>query len=81
VATPLYIANAVRVNGETFLSIAGHGLTAADQGRTITILGNSEPTLNGSFPMSTIIPPDTIRFLQPGLPELDGMAGGAAAFT
>jgi hypothetical protein len=82
-ANPLYISQCFRRSGLTTLEVIGHGLTAADQGRTVTIVGVSEPTINGSFKIDKIVVPDTIRFKQSALLHdiSNGIVGGACAIT
>jgi len=81
-ATPLYIAQIHRLNGVTTLTVVGHGLTVADQNRNMTIVGASDPTVNGTFKIKRIVAPDTIQFDQPNLPSIpSGLVGGAVAFT
>lgn len=80
-ATPLYIAQAVRRSGVIHMTVAGHGLTGSDKGRTITVTGAPEPTLNGVFVIDQVTVPDTIRYKQStALHDIaPGLAGGAVA--
>jgi hypothetical protein len=79
-ATPLHIAQCVRRNGMTYLVVTGHGLTVANEGQKITIAGVSDASVNVTATIFKVIVPDTIRFRQPGLPDIpNGLVGGAVA--
>ena len=79
-ATPLYIKELVRKNGKTIAIVVGHGLTVANVGNTISIVGVSDKSCNVITTVSRVIPPDTLEFLQPGLPDINAsIAGGAIA--
>lgn len=82
-AIPLYIKECFRRSGETFLTVAGHGLTAADEGKSIAVTGVAVADVNVTAARITkIIPPDTIRFKQPGKDDIPvGISGGACAIT
>jgi hypothetical protein len=76
---PLYIVECVRKNGVTYLSVEGHGLTEADEGRALRVAG-ADRTVNGDYVISKIVPPDAIQFLQPDMLDIPaGKTGGAVA--
>lgn len=78
-ATPYYIYLATRKNGILHLLCAAHGLTIANAGSRITIVGSPVPSFNGNFQINKIVVPDSIQILQPG-PDVDpAVAGGAFA--
>jgi len=75
---PLYITECVRKDGVTYLTVLGNELTEADEGGTVKVMGVQNETVNGEFPILKIIPPDTIRFLQPNQLDIPaGIRGGA----
>ena len=80
-ATPLYISQCARRSGVVHLTVVGHGLTASDKGRLVTVVGVSEPTINGVFPIDQVTPPDTIRYKQSAALHdiVNGLSGGAVA--
>lgn len=77
---PLYISSVSRKGGVAFLSVEGNELTADDEGRTIKIVGVSDKTVNGEFPILKVIPPDTIQVSQPNQLDIpNALVGGAIA--
>jgi hypothetical protein len=78
-AAPLYIAEASRVNGVTTLKVVGHGLTAADQGRMINVMGAGHSSLNGRFTIARIVVPDMLQYNQTDQGALPGFSGGAVS--
>jgi hypothetical protein len=59
----------------------GHGLTSGDSGRFVTVVGVPEQSMNGTYKLSKIIPPDHIEYPQPGLPDVQPLVGGAVGIT
>lgn len=80
-ANPLFISQVVRRSGVVHLTVVGHGLQTSDKGKTVTVAGAAEQTLNGSFTIDQVTPPDTIRFKQSGnLHDIAvGLTGGAVS--
>jgi hypothetical protein len=82
-AAPLYIAQCGRLSGRSWLRVVGHGLTAGDAAsKSVQVVGVSEQTMNGTFRLSKVIPPDHLEYLQPGLHDIvGGLAGGAVGIS
>lgn len=80
-ANPLYVAQCGRLNGRTWMRIDGHGFVAGDAGRIIVVLGVTERTINGTFKISKVVPPDHLEYPQPGLHDVQPIAGGAISVT
>ena len=79
-AVPLFVEQATRHNGVSTLVVVGHGLTSANEGNAITVVGVHDTSFNVGAKISKVIPPDTIRFNQPGLPDVhSALRGGAIA--
>jgi len=80
-ANPLYVAQCGRLNGRTWMRIDGHGFLTSDAGKSITVIGVAERTMNGTFKISKFTPPDHLEYLQPGLHDVQPIGGGAVAIT
>ena len=79
-AVPLYIAGYSRKNGKTYLTVVGHGLTSANNGNKLTIIGCSDPSVNVTTTIDHVILPDTIVFNQSNLFDIPvEKVGGACA--
>jgi hypothetical protein len=79
-ANPLYISGYSRKAGKVYLTVVGHGLTAANNGNTLTIVGCSDPSFNVVTTIDHVIVPNTIVFNQPGVNDQHAeKVGGACA--
>jgi len=79
---PLYISQCTRRSGVTVLVVVGHGLTGADVGRRLTVVGVSHQNANGEFAISAVRGTDTIEYPQPGLADIpSGLTGGAVGIN
>jgi hypothetical protein len=79
-AVPLYVAGCSRKGGKTYLTVVGHGLTSANNGNKLTVMGCSDKSVNVTTVIDHVVVPDTIVFLQPGLLDIPAeLVGGACA--
>jgi hypothetical protein len=83
--SPLYISQAFRSNGLSTLVVQNIGNPSpgnlvATVGQKLQVMGVSDPSFNGTFVISQVVNPDTIRYLQPGQHEVrSALVGGAVS--
>jgi hypothetical protein len=77
-SAPLFISQISRHSGVTSLTVVGHGLTAANVGNKITVVGVSDPSFNVTSTIAKVVVPDELTFNQPGLPDVHSPRSGGA---
>lgn len=77
---PLFIAQCMRLNGVVSLTVVGHGLTGANVGNKITVIGCPDNSVNVVSTIARVSGTDGIVFNQnAALPNIHGLSGGAVA--